>query len=126
MRQQVGLDAIGQIALRVHDVDEAVEYYRDRLGMRFLFQVPGMAFFDCEGVRLMLGLPEGAAQDHPGSILYFRVPDIEAAHAALRDRGVEFVEGPRKVAELESHDLWLAFFRDPWSNPLALMSEVPR
>jgi len=119
------LSRIGQIALRVHDVAEAIEYYRDRLGMRFLFEVPGMAFFDCAGMRLMLGIPESEADDHPGSILYFEVEDIGAMRDVLVDRGVEFIEEPRRVAELGETELWLGFFRDPWENPLALMSEVP-
>ena len=128
-----GLGAIGQVALRVHDVPAAVEYYRDRLGMRHQFSAPtpgsgsepGMAFFDCDGIRLLLGRPEGAADDHPGSILYFRVPDIGEAHRVLAGRGVTFVEAPRMVADLGGTELWLAFFRDPWENTLALMSEVP-
>ena len=131
---EFGLGEIGQIALRVHDVPAAVTFYRDALGMRHLFSAPtpgsgdapGMAFFDCGGIRLLLGRPEGDADDHPGSILYFRVVDILAAHEALAARGVRFVEEPRKVADLGRTELWLAFFRDPWENPLALMSEVPK
>lgn len=122
---EFGLGRIGQIALRVHDVGEAVEFYRDRLGMKLLFEVPGMAFFDCAGIRLMVGLPE-EEHDHPGSILYFEVEDIQQAHAVLEDRGVEFLEAPRAVAELDERVLWLGFFEDPWSNVLALMSEVPK
>lgn len=128
-----GLDRIGQVALHVGDVAEATAFYRDTLGMRFLFEAPGLAFFDCAGTRLMLGepeseadLPSGDPAEDAGVILYFDVPDIQAAHEALADRGVSFVEGPRKVAELEDSALWLAFFRDPWGNALALMSEVAR
>lgn len=129
-----GLGALGQIALRVHDVPAAIEFYRDRLGMRHLFSAPtpssgdgpGMAFFDCAGIRLLLGLPEGEADDHPGSILYFRVEDIRAAHGTLVDRGVRFIEDPQMVADMGVVELWLAFFRDPWENPLALMAEVPK
>ena len=130
----IALSEIGQIALRVHDVPAAIAFYRETLGMRFLFSAPtpssgsgpGMAFFDCGGVRLLLGLPEGKGEDHPGSVLYFRVPDIGAAAAALRDRGIEFIEGPAMVADLGHAELWLAFFRDPWENPLALMAEVAK
>lgn len=121
-----GLGSIGQVALRVHDVDAAVAYYRDRLGMRLLFVTPdptSMAFFDCGGIRLLLGRPEGEEQDHPGSLLYFEVEGIEHVHEALAARGVEFVEVPRKVADLGDRELWLAFFLDPWQNPLALMEE---
>jgi catechol 2,3-dioxygenase-like lactoylglutathione lyase family enzyme len=128
MAEFQGLSTIGQIALRVHDVEAAAEYYRDRLGMRLLFMSPApnrMAFFDCGGIRLLLGLPEGDEHDHPGSILYFEVEGIEAVHAELADRGVEFIEAPRKVADLEDRELWLGFFHDPWQNVLALMEERP-
>ena len=103
-------------------------FYRDVLGMKFLFEVPGqsMAFFDCGGIRLLLGRPEGPEEDHPGSILYFTVDDIRAAHGVLEERDVAFIRAPEKVADLGNAELWLAFFRDPWDNTLALMSEVPK
>jgi methylmalonyl-CoA/ethylmalonyl-CoA epimerase len=123
----IGIERIGQIAVNVRDVERAVAFYRDVLGLKLLFQVPPkMAFFDCGGVRLMLSLPETPEFDHPGSILYLKVPDIEAAHAALAGGGVAFVAKPHLVARLETHDFFLAFFHDPDRNPLALMSEVPR
>ena len=118
------LDRIGQIAINVKDLDRAVAFYRDTLGMRPLFQVPKMAFFDCGGIRLMLSLPEKPEFDHPGSILYYRVPDIQQAHAALRGRGVAFEGEPHLIAKLPDHDLWMAFLRDSEGNLLALMSEV--
>jgi methylmalonyl-CoA/ethylmalonyl-CoA epimerase len=85
-----------------------------------------MAFFDCGGVRLMLSLPEGGGPDRAGSVLYFRVEDLERAHRVLGERGVEFVRPPHRVADLGSHELWMAFFRDPEETLLALMSEVPK
>lgn len=121
-----GLERIGQIYVTVHDLDRAVHFYRDTLGMRFLFQVPRMAFFDVSGVRLMLGLPDRPEFDHPASIIYYRVDDIQAAHAALGARGVAFITAPHLVAKLERFDLWLADFRDSEGNVLALMSELPR
>lgn len=120
----IGLSRIGQISVNVHDLDRAVAFYRDRLGMKMLFQVPGMAFFDCGGVRLMLGLPERPEFDHPGSILYYKVDDIQASHAALAGQGVEFVGIPHLIAKMPDHDLWMAFFRDLEGNTLALMSEI--
>lgn len=119
------LEGIGQIAIRVQDLDRAVQFYRDRLGLPFLFRAPGMAFLECGGIRLMLGLPDSDELDHPSSILYFDVVDIERAHRELGDRGIEFEEGPRRVAELESAELWMAFFRDPDRNLMALMEERP-
>ena len=124
MAAAVTLARIGQIAIIVKDLERAVAFYRDRLGMRFLFQVPRMAFFDCGGVRLLLGPPDRPEFDHPASILYYEVDDIEAAHAALVADGVAFEEPPHLVARLADHDLWIGFFRDSEGNPLALMSEV--
>jgi methylmalonyl-CoA/ethylmalonyl-CoA epimerase len=119
-----GLSTIGQISVRARQLDRAVEFYRDTLGMKHLFTVPGLAFFDCAGVRLMLGLPEKPEFDHPGSILYFRVPDIHAAHRTLGERGVQFVDEPHLIAKLPDHDLWMCFFRDSEENLMALMCEV--
>lgn len=121
------LPAIGQIAIRVHDAARAEAFYRDALGLRHLFSVPGrLAFFDCGGIRLMLSVPEGQGVDHPPSILYYKVPDIRAAHETLKSRGVRFEDEPRLVAPMPDHDLWMTFFRDSEENLLALMSEVPR
>jgi methylmalonyl-CoA/ethylmalonyl-CoA epimerase len=119
-----GLDRIGQVALTVGDLDRATDFYRDALGMRFLFRAPGLSFFDCGGVRLLLGIPEKPELDRPGSILYFAVDDLEAVHRALATRGVRFSDEPHLVAELPDHDLWMAFFEDSEGNTLALMSEV--
>jgi predicted enzyme related to lactoylglutathione lyase len=122
--ESLSLSRIGQIAVNAHDLPRAVRFYRDTLGMRFLFEVPQMAFFDCAGIRLMLGLPSAPAFDHPASIIYYRVDDIQAAHRALVERGVTFHEPPHVAARLPDHELWLAFFRDTEQNVLALMSEV--
>jgi len=122
-----GLERIGQISINVHDVPRAVRFYRDTLELRFLFEAPPrMAFFDSGGVRLMLSLPEKPEFDHPGSILYFNVPDIQASHRMLKERGVIFASEPHLVARLETHELWLCEFRDTEGNLLALMSEVPK
>jgi methylmalonyl-CoA/ethylmalonyl-CoA epimerase len=119
-----GLGPIGQIAVPVADVDRATAFYRDVLGMRFLFQAPpGLAFFDCDGVRLMLDQP-AAARAGSASILYYRVPDLQAAYDTLTGRGVVFETDPHLIAKLPDHELWMAFFRDPDGNLLALMSEV--
>jgi predicted enzyme related to lactoylglutathione lyase len=118
---------IGQASINVHDVERAVAFYRDALGMRFLFQAgPKMAFFDCGGVRLMLAVPEKPEFDHPSSIFYFKVADIQAVAARLESRGVQFEGPPHMIAAMPDHDLWMAFFRDSEGNLQALMSEVPR
>jgi predicted enzyme related to lactoylglutathione lyase len=122
-----GLSEIGQISVTARDIDRATAFYRDTLRIKYLFSAPPqLAFFDCSGVRLMLGVPEKPEFDHPSSILYFKVPDIQAAHASLAERGVRFGSPPHLVAKLPSHDLWLADFRDSEGNQLALMSEVAR
>jgi catechol 2,3-dioxygenase-like lactoylglutathione lyase family enzyme len=122
---QFALSSIGQISVNVHDVDRATAFYRDTLGMKFLFDAGHMAFFDCGGVRLMLSTPDKPEFDHPTSFIYYRVADIERSYQILLSRGVRFEEKPTFVARLKDHDLWMAFFRDPDNNPLVLMSEVP-
>jgi methylmalonyl-CoA/ethylmalonyl-CoA epimerase len=118
-----GLSRIHQISMRVHDVDRAVRFYRDALGLPFLFAAPPrLAFFDCGGVRLMLSTPEPGF-DHPGSVVYFAVEDIVGAHAALTARGVTFGGEPHKIATLADREVWLAEFQDTEGNALALMSE---
>ena len=121
------LSRIGQIFVNVHDLDRAIAFYRDMLGMRFLFQAPpNMAFFDCGGIRLMLGVADRPDLDHPASIIYYKVDDIEKVYEVFKARGVEFVVKPHLVAPMPTYDLWLADFRDSEGNLLALMSEVPR
>jgi methylmalonyl-CoA/ethylmalonyl-CoA epimerase len=121
-----GLRRIGQIYMRAVDLKRATVFYRDVLSVPFLFEVPRMAFFDLAGVRLMLGEPEGEAFDHPGSILYFDVPDLRAAHEELVRRGVAFDSSPHLIADLGERELWMAFFKDSEGNQLALMSETPK
>ena len=123
---QVALDRIGQIAINVKDLARAVRFYRDTLGMRFLFEVPNLAFFDCGGVRLMLSPPETPEFDHPGSVLYYKVADINATFAVLKGRDVAFIDEPHLIARMPDHDLWMVFFRDSEGNTLGLMSEVRR
>jgi len=120
------LTRIAQIAINVHDLKRATMFYRDVLGLRLLFEVPNLAFFDCGGVRLMLGAAEKREFDHPGSILYYQVSDIQATHAELVRKGVKFEDAPHVVAPLGANDLWMTFCHDSEGNLLALTSEVPR
>ena len=121
-----GLAAIGQIHVSVTDLDRSISFYRDTLGIPFLFRVPGqpMAFFDCAGVRLYLGKPE-SPEFTSNPILYFRVDDLDEAFAELRGRGVRFVDEPHLIARMPDHDLWMTAFRDPDDHHLVLMSERP-
>ncbi len=118
--------AIGQIAVNVRELERALAFYRDALGLRFLFQVPGLAFLDCGGVRLMLSRPDTPEFDHAASVLYFRVADIEAAHAQMVGRGVAFRDKPHKIADMPDHELWMTFFDDTEGNVHALMAEKAR
>jgi catechol 2,3-dioxygenase-like lactoylglutathione lyase family enzyme len=124
----VGLSRIGQIAITVQDLPGAVAFYRDVLGMRFLFEAPpSLAFFDCSGVRLMMSPPETegpAAGERFNSVLYYAVDDIQEAARGLEARGVVFEQAPHRVARLPHADLWMGFFRDMDRNLLAIMSEV--
>src|SRR5690349_19777207 len=116
---------IGQIAIAVADLDRAVAWYADVLGLRLLFRAPpGLAFFDCGGVRLMLSRPEGREATGHAGVVYYLVADVVAAHAALAARGAEVVEAPRLIARLPDHELWMAFLHDSEGNLLGLMSEV--
>jgi predicted enzyme related to lactoylglutathione lyase len=117
------LSTIGQIAMVVKDVARATAFYRETLGMKFLFEFPGLAFFDCGGVRLMLSKAEKPEFDHPGSVLYFKVSDIDTVHRDLVGRGVNFVDAPHLIAKMPDHELWMAFFNDTEGNTLALMHE---
>ena len=116
------LDGLGQVAVPVRDLNRAVGFYRDVLGLPFLFEVPGMALFDGDGVRILMG------EQHEGvleaSILYYRVDDIEAAFANLTDHGISVVDKPHFVAKMDDHELWLAFLKDPDDHTFALMSEI--
>ena len=121
-----GLSTITQIAINAHDVERATAFYRDKLGMKFLFSAPpDLAFFDAGGVRLMLSPAAKPEFDHPSSIIYFNVDDLQAACETLKERGVPIEEGPNLVANMGTYDLWLASFRDSENNVLALMSNVP-
>jgi predicted enzyme related to lactoylglutathione lyase len=123
MTPEAGLSRIHQISMRAHDVERAARFYRDILGLPFLFAAPPrLAFFDCNGVRLMLSTPEPGF-DHPGSVVYFAVDDIRHAHDTLRSRGVVFRTEPHRIATLADREVWLADFDDTEGNTLALMSE---
>jgi methylmalonyl-CoA/ethylmalonyl-CoA epimerase len=124
MESPVVIDNLGQIALTVRDVERSVAFYRDALGLRFLFAPsPTLAFLMIGDVRLMLSTPEGAFTPGGSSVLYLRVADIDAEHASLSARGVTFIDAPHLVARMPDHELWMCFFRDPDEHTLALMCE---
>lgn len=117
---------LSQVSITAHDLPRAAAFYRDTLGLPHLFDAgPAMAFFRCGGVRLMVAVPEREF-DHPSSILYFAVPDIDAAHRDLEAKGVRFRDRPRIVAPLGDKDLWMTFFEDSEGNVLAMTQEKAR
>jgi methylmalonyl-CoA/ethylmalonyl-CoA epimerase len=118
------LQSIGQIAITTHDLPRSVAFYREALGLEYLFEAGPLAFFRCGDVRIMLAVPENEEVDHPSSIVYFRVADIAAAREELVGRGVPFDDEPHLIARMPDHELWMTFFRDPDRNLLGLMSEV--
>lgn len=117
------ITSIGQIAVTVQDVARAVAFYRDVVGLRYLFEAGGMAFFDCGGTRLMFTRPETPGATH-SSIIYYKTDDIQAAAAGMQAQGAQFEAPPHMIAKMPDHDLWMAFLRDSEGNLLALMSEV--
>jgi len=119
----ITLGPIGQIARRVSDIDQAVRWYGQVLGLPHLYTFGKLAFFDCAGTRLFLS--EEAAEPGGDSILYFRVDDIVQAHEGLKQRGVEFVAAPHRIhRHADGTEEWMAFFNDPDGRPLALMAQV--
>jgi methylmalonyl-CoA/ethylmalonyl-CoA epimerase len=122
----MNLSRIEQIAIPVRELARATAFYRDVLGMKLLFEVPPtLAFFDCDGIRLALSTSSDPMYDPPGSIVYYRVTDIEAAHQELEGRSIEFLQGPHRIAELGDVEIWMAFFEDTEGNTLAITSEKP-
>ena len=126
MSSNLNIESIGQIAIAVSDIDRAVAFYRDTLGLELLFPAPpGLAFFNCGGVRLMLTTLQGAENDHRTSVIYYKVGDIQTSAENLKNKGIQFVQEPQLTARLQDHELWMAFIRDPDANLIGIMAEVP-
>jgi methylmalonyl-CoA/ethylmalonyl-CoA epimerase len=120
----LGHATIAQLMISISEFDAGVSFYRDTLGIPFLFAAPPqMAFFDCGGVRLLVGVMPAGQIAQRGSAIYFKVSDIEAVFTTLRDKGVQFRAEPHLVHRTPQSELWLAEFNDPDGNQLALMSE---
>ncbi|MCW5548245.1 MAG: VOC family protein [Opitutaceae bacterium] len=118
------LGRLGQISHAVKNVERAVTFFRDEIGLPLLFRAPpGLAFFACGDVRLMVTQPEGPSHAGANSTLYFKVDDIVATRTAMQARGVQFDDEPHLIAKLPDHELWMTFFRDPDGSLLALMEE---
>jgi methylmalonyl-CoA/ethylmalonyl-CoA epimerase len=118
---------VAQILIPVSDLEKAVPFYRDTLGIPFLFTAPPqMSFFQCGTVRLLVGAHTEGEQPQRGSVIYFKVADIHGVYAQLAERGVKFGAAPHLIHKAATYDLWLAEFKDPDGNTLALMAELPK
>jgi methylmalonyl-CoA/ethylmalonyl-CoA epimerase len=122
----IALHQLGQIALTVDDVDAAERFYAGVLGLRKLYRFGELLFFDCAGVRLLVEKSNAKPFVPASSVLYWRAADLALTVRELQARGVPFIEPPRLIAPMEDHDLWMAFFKDPAGNVLALMQEAPK
>lgn len=118
---------VSQIHISVADLARSIEFYRDRVGIPFLFEVPdqGMAFLQCGSTRLYLAAPE-SPEFRSSPVVYYSVDDVHAAHAEMTANGVEFIEAPHVVHRTDSMELWMAFLRDPDGNALAITEERQR
>jgi methylmalonyl-CoA/ethylmalonyl-CoA epimerase len=115
---------IGQIAIPIHNVDRALDFYANKLGLKLLFQAGQLTFFECGDVRLLLAPPEKDDQEFFGSIIYYQVDDIHQGYHSLHDKGVIFLDQPHIIAKMHGIETWMVFFKDSEGNTLALMSEV--
>ena len=124
MTPELKLSEIRQIAITVSDVSTALPFYRDVLGLKFLFSPgPNLAFLDAGGVRIMLSTPQGAGTPGHNSILYFKVSDIAATREAIVARGAKNERDPQLAAKMPDHELWIGFVRDQDGNIVGLMEE---
>ncbi|MFZ7942997.1 MULTISPECIES: VOC family protein [Bacillaceae] len=118
------IQGIGQIGVPVKNIERAVTFYKEVLALPLLFHTETMAFFECNGLRLLLSLPEKEQFAHPSSVIYFQVDDIKAAYQDFIEKGISFIGEPHVVAKIGQTETWMAFFKDPEDNIHALMSEV--
>lgn len=118
------IQKIGQIGISVKNLDRAIPFYQEQLGLPLLFNTETMAFFDCDGVRLLLSIPENEQFAHPSSVIYFQVAKIKEKYAELLTKGVCFLDEPHVVAKVGKTETWMTFFRDTEDNVLAFISEV--
>jgi predicted enzyme related to lactoylglutathione lyase len=124
MENYTNLSSIRQIAITVSDVDLALTFYRDVLGLKFLFSAgPNLAFLDAGGIRLMLSTPQGAGEVGKNSILYFNVLDIVPVYHSLVERGARSERPPQFATKMPDHELWTGFLRDPDGNLVGLLEE---
>lgn len=120
----MAIQKVGQIGVPVKDLERAIHFYKEQLGLPLLFNTNNMAFFECNGLRLLLSLPEKEEFAHSSSVVYFQVEDIKEAYNELIAKGVPFIDEPHIVAKIGQTETWMTFFRDTEDNHHAFMSEV--
>ena len=120
----VSIQKVGQLGIPVKDLERAVDFYKNKLELSLLFQVGNLAFFDCNGLRLLLSPPEKEEFAHASSIVYFQVDNIQEAYADLLEKEVSFIDEPHLIAKTGDTETWMAFFKDTEDNTHALMSEI--
>ena len=126
MSDETEIQGIGQIAIAVSDIKKAVEFYKNKLGLTLLFEVPsGMAFFECGGIRLMVTEQNGDLKDHKTSVIYYHVSNIKQTAKSMIESGVSFTKDPHMAVKMADHELWIGFLRDPDENLIGIMEEVP-
>ncbi|SOC39314.1 VOC family protein [Ureibacillus acetophenoni] len=118
------IQKVGQIGVPVKDLNRALEFYKDKLGLSLLFNTDRLAFFNCDGLRILLSLPETEEFNHPSSVIYFQVSDIKESFQQLLNKEVTFIDEPHVVGKMGNTEIWMAFFKDTEDNIHALMSEV--
>lgn len=121
---QSTIQKVGQIGVPVKNLDTAIHFYKEKLGLPLLFNTDTMAFFECNGLRLLLSLPEKEEFAHKSSVIYFQVKDIKEAYVELMNKGVTFIDEPHMIAKMGQTETWMTFFKDTEDNTHALMSEV--
>jgi len=120
------IQSIGQIAIAVSNVEQSLVFYRDKLGLKLLFDVPpNLAFLDCGGIRLMLTTQQGESIDHQTSVIYYKVANLDEAVDMIKEKGIEFIREPQLTARMPDHELWQGFIRDPDENLIGIMAERP-
>jgi len=122
----LNLSHIGQVSRGVSDVDRAEEFYGTKVGLRKMYRFGDLTFFDCAGVRLLLEKTRDGAKPQSGGVIYFRCADIALTVAELKRRGIVFTYEPHRIAKMDDHDLWMAFFDDPDGHTLAVMQQAPK
>jgi len=118
------IQKVAQIGVPVKDLERSISFYKDLVGLPLLFNTNNMAFFECNGVRLLLSLPEKDEFAHASSVIYFQVDSIKEKYEELKSKGVLFIDEPHIVAKMGQTETWMTFFKDSEENTHALMSEV--